>query len=462
MIERDRYLAALRAWWWVPVLGVLATGLISYTVTSRLPRLYEARATLLVDFASVQAAPTYNDALLSQQLVKTYAQMIVQPIVLEQVGARLQLDIGADELERIVSAEPVRETQLFTVTVQARQPELARDVANAVADSFISQQALRPSHNAAGGAISVVQPARLPVQPVQPRVAVDVALAVSIGLLLLLGLVYLLAWVDDTVKSVPDAEQAVDAPVLGIIPKLSSHSSTSRTRSIEAYRLLRTALDFASAGQPLRTIAITSPGRGEGKSTVVANLANVLAQTGAHVIAVDADLRQPGLHRQFGIANERGLTNLLEDAVGAGPSPQEYIRELQRGDNLRVLTAGPSSAASTELLRSFRFNQILEQLHSECDVILLDCPPALAVADTLVIAKLADATLLVMAAMATRSAAARRASAALMRSGIRLLGVVLNRAQLEDDNAYAPPTRSPAAAPQQAGEVTGQATRRER
>jgi capsular exopolysaccharide synthesis family protein len=460
MIDRDRYLAALRGWWWLLFVGPLAAGIVSYTVVSRLPRVYEARTMLLVDFATAQTAPTYNDALLSQQLVKTYSQMIVQPIVLEQVGPSLQLDMSVDELERFVAAQPVRDTQLIAVTAQAQRPEVARDVANAVADTFIAQQAHRVAPNGTAGPISVAQPARLPVQPIQPRPVLDVVFAVAIVLILMLGLVYVLALVDDTVKSLSDAERVTDAPALMVIPRLPKRSSTSRTASLDAYRLLRTALDFASAQQPLRTIAITSPGTTEGKSTVVANLAAAMAHAGARVVAVDADLRQPGLHRQFGVKNDRGLTNLLEDSAGVGPSATDYCREVQVM-NLWILTAGPASTASTELLRSVRFTRVLEQLSSGFDVIVIDCSSTLAMADALIVANRADATLLVLRAMATRAAAASRASVALSASGARLLGVVLNDAEVELDRHPSEPTPLPAVAPNRPAAVTGRLGARE-
>jgi polysaccharide biosynthesis transport protein len=461
MIDRGRYLAALRSWWWLLFVGPLAAGLVSYAVAGRLPRVYEARTMLLVDFVTTQTAPTYNDALLSQQLVKTYAQMIVQPIVLEQVGPRLQLDLDVDELEHFVSAQPVRDTQLIAVTAQAQRPELARDVANVVADTFIAQQAYRVAPNGTAGPISVAQPARLPVQPIQPRPVVAVAFAVAIVLIVMLGVVYVLALVDDTVKSLSDAERVTGAPALTAIPRLSKRSSTSSTASLDAYRLLRTALDFASAKRPLRTIAITSPGTAEGKSTVVANLATAMAHAGARVVAIDADLRQPGLHRQFSVRNDRGLTNLLEDSVGAGPSATDYCREVQI-KNLWILTAGPASTASTELLQSFRFTRVLEQLSSGFDVIIVDCSSTLTMADALIVANLADATLLVLGAMVTRSAAASRASVALSTSGARLLGVVLNDAEVEHDRHPPEPTPLPAVAPTRPAEATGQLGARER
>jgi polysaccharide biosynthesis transport protein len=458
-MDARRYLAALRYWWWLPVVGVLAASAISYAVARQMPRVYEARTTVLVNVSPPQAAPTYNDALLSQQLVKTYTQMVVQPVVLEQVGPELGLDLGVDELERLVSAQPIRDTQLFTVTAQALQPEVARDVANTVAAVFIAQQEMRSSQGAVSSPISVIQWARLPTAPVEPKTAIDVAVAAVAGLLLSLGLVYPLAWADDTIKAVAEAERATGAPTLGLIPQVSPASRSGRALSIEAYRLLRTALDFASARQPLGALVVTSPGHGEGKSTVVANLAAAMAQAGACVVAVDADVRKPSLHHQFGLRNEHGLTDLLQhDAL-----PREGLLAqccAVEDPNLRVLTAGQPTDAATELLQSPRFGQLLEQLRREADVVILDSPPTLAVADALVVSRQADATLLVLAANATRSAAARRAGVALSRSGARLLGVVLNRAQVERDLSYALPGPDDEAAPRM-GVAAGRAPGRD-
>jgi capsular exopolysaccharide synthesis family protein len=437
VIDSRRYLAALRQWFWLPLVGVLAAAPISYAVAQQLPRVYEARATLLVNFTAPQAAPTYNDALLSQQLVKTYTQMVIQPIVLEQVGPRLGLNLGVEPLERLVSAQPVRDTQLFAVTARSLEPDLARDVANAVADIFIAQQNQRFSQNAASSAISVIQPARLPLDPVEPKVMVDVAFASILVLLLMLGLVYLLARVDDTIKTAADAERAAGLPTLGVVPEVPANHRSGRVTPVEAFRLLRTALDFASARQPVRTLLVTSAGTGEGKSFVAASLAVAVARTGRRVIAVDADLRTPSLHRQFALPNDRGLAILLEHegTPEGGLAPQ-----LSDGPEptLRILTAGPGAKGATELLQSPQFARLLEHLYREADLIVLDSPPTLAVADALVLAGQADAALLVVAANATQAAAARRACEALAQSGTRLLGIVLNWARGDQDDVYAP------------------------
>ncbi|MBV9172735.1 MAG: polysaccharide biosynthesis tyrosine autokinase [Chloroflexi bacterium] len=430
-MSSGRYLAAFRHWWWLPILTVVVAAGISYAVAQRLPRVYEAHATLLVNFTPPQAPPTYNDALLSQQLVKTYTQMVVQPVVLEQVGPVLGRALTAEDLEPVVAAQPVRDTQLFTISAQALEPDLARDVANTVANVFIAQQDERLSQNAVSSAISVVQPARLPVAPTEPRVGVDVAFASLIGLLVGLGLVYLLAWLDDTLKNVAEVERASDAPVLGVIPHVSNRSSSSRARSTEAYRLVRTALDFATAGQPVRTLLVTSPGSAEGKSSVVANLSVATAQAGARVVVVDADLRKPALHRYFGLTNEYGVTDLLQPGRLSN-DVEDHCRGAEPS-NLRVLTAGPASTGATELLQSKEFAQLLENLMQRADVVILDSPPVLAVADALVLAGQTDATLLVVKATRTRSVALRRASVAFTRSGTRLLGVVLNDAPSETE-----------------------------
>jgi polysaccharide biosynthesis transport protein len=426
-IDSRRYFATLRRWWWLPFAGMLLAAAISYAVIKQLPHMYEGRATLLVDFTSFPAGPNYNDALLSQQLVKTYAQMAVQPVILEQIGPRLGVDMTAEQLAPRVSAQPVRDTQLFVITARASEPDLARNIANTIAETFIAEQDRRLADNHASGATSVIQPARLPLDSVEPKTSAYVSVSAGGAFLLMLGLVYLLAWFDDTVKGASDAERAAGLPTLGVIPEERRGSNRAPAPAIEAYRLLRTAVDFACARRPVRTLLMTSAGRGEGKTTITANLGAAMARAGVRVILVDADLRSPALHKRFGLANDRGLSMLLEDVAEREEALDVHIRTTAT-PNLRVLTAGPLPAAPTELLQLDDFRLLLNQLRQQADVIMVDSPPALAVADALVVARQADAALLVVAAHSTRVAAVRRLRARVAQSGTRLLGTVVNRA----------------------------------
>jgi non-specific protein-tyrosine kinase len=198
------------------------------------------------------------------------------------------------------------------------------------------------------------------------------------------------------------------------------------TPEAEAYRLLRTNLDFTRVESPWKTLLVASAGPGEGKSTTVANLALALAQTGRKVVAVDADLRKPALHRIFQLDNQRGLTNLLLGWGEADTSLEHHLAP-GPGENLLVLTSGPLPPNPAELLQGQQFARVLEALRRSADLIVLDSPPTLAVADALLLAQRTDATLLVVDTGRTRADSVRQAVVALRQSGTRLLGAVLNK-----------------------------------
>jgi succinoglycan biosynthesis transport protein ExoP len=446
-VETARYLDTLRRWWWLPLLAMLAAIAISYGVVRELPRIYVAQATLLVNVSSPRTTPSYNDALLSQQLVKTYMQMVVQPVVLEQAARNIGVPASGEELKRSVTALPVRDTQLFMISARSVDAATARDLANEVAAVFTRLPQVQLATDDAR-AVSIIQPALLPQEAAEPRLLVYVAGAAVLAVLLALALVYLLARSDDTIKTASDVERLADLPTLGVIPEVRgtfrarqslaeqgplqtaasfAASAANVIPYVEAYRLLRTAVCFRSASRPVRTMLVTSPGPGEGKSSVAANLAVSFALAGERVIVVDADVRKPSLHKQFKIDNERGLAQLL----ASDPSSPNWLgMHLRDGmiPNLRVLTSGPVSPAAAETL-SARFSAILDELARQgTDLIIVDSPPVLAVADALLLAQKTEGTLIVVQANSTRLQAVRRARNALAQSGTQLLGTVINRA----------------------------------
>lgn len=426
-VSARHYLRSLRRWWWLPLVGTLLSTLISFTVARQLPPVYEAGTTLLVNYSAPGTPLTYNDALLSQQLVKTYAEMAIQPVVLDQVRSDLALDTPVDRLAHQLSVSPVQNTQLFSISARAADPMTARDIADDTARVFMLQQQQLFPDSATSSAIRVVQPALLPVTPVEPRVLVYVVMSALLVLLLTLGAVYQLARMDDTFVLPDEAERLSSLTTLAVIPDLQ-HPAADCPSSVEAYRVLRTAIHFAAAGQRVRTLLVTSPGRGEGKSTVAANLAMAFARVGERVVIVDADLRRPSLHERFGLSNDQGLASLLTRAAATGSIETGF--ELRQGPlgNLQVLTAGPPVSGAMELLHS-RFSAILGQLARQADVVVVDSPPVLPLADALVLAEYVDAAVLVIQADATRQTAVRQASGALAQSGTRVLGTILNRAR---------------------------------
>jgi protein-tyrosine kinase len=195
--------------------------------------------------------------------------------------------------------------------------------------------------------------------------------------------------------------------------------------SAEAYRSLAANLQFAYADRQLQSIGITSTAEGEGKSTTVANLAVALAQSGRRVVVIDADLRRPGQHALFGVGRERGLTDVLLREEAQLPLQNTSV------PGVRVLASGTSSGNPLEALGSRRFDQALALARAEADFVLVDTPPAGALADVAVIAPRLDGVLLVVSAGRTKRDLARRAREQLERVNANILGVVLTDARVD-------------------------------
>ncbi|HLQ31612.1 MAG TPA: CpsD/CapB family tyrosine-protein kinase [Chloroflexota bacterium] len=207
-----------------------------------------------------------------------------------------------------------------------------------------------------------------------------------------------------------------------------------RSAVAEAFRTLRTNIQFKSLDNPVRTILVTSSAAEEGKSTVVANLAVSLAQTGAAVIAVDCDLRNPGLHRIFGLPNERGLTSLM---LTPDSGLREYLQRSEAG-GVDVLTSGPLPPNPAELLGSKRMESLVRELRDMADYVVFDTPPVLAVTDAAVLATKVDGAILVLSAGRARRDAAKKAKRTLEELSGHFLGVVVNnvRADRESQSGY--------------------------
>jgi non-specific protein-tyrosine kinase len=207
-----------------------------------------------------------------------------------------------------------------------------------------------------------------------------------------------------------------------------------RSPHAEAYRTLRTNIQFSSVERPLRTLLVTSAGPDEGKSTTVANLAVVLAQADAKVIVVDGDLRRPAQHEIFNLRNTAGLTNLFLPAAGGGAPAQAApdLPLLQTAiPNLWLLPSGPLPPNPAELLGSKRMDAILERIAARADIVILDSPPVVAVTDAAVLSAKVDGVLLVVGAGTVKRDLARKAKAQLETVNARVLGMVVNNVPYE-------------------------------
>ena len=199
-----------------------------------------------------------------------------------------------------------------------------------------------------------------------------------------------------------------------------------RSPASEAYRTLRTNLEFSSLDHPLRSLLVTSPGANADKSVTLANLAVIMAEGGRRVILVDADLRRPALHEIFGLDNERGLSTLFNDGGGL-----EIPLQDSGVTGLRLLTSGPLPQNPSIMLGSSRMEEIIARLTEMADLVLFDAPPVIAVTDAALLAARVDGTLLVVRAGGTLREHVEQAKALLEKVNAHLVGAVLTNASLD-------------------------------
>lgn len=292
--------------------------------------------------------------------------------------------------------------------------------------------------------IFVIAAAKVPVRKAKPKRLQAIALAIILGPMLGIGLAFFLQYLDTTIKTRDDAEQATGLPVVGYVPALREElnggdgvSSSERSgydmlalerpRSAlaEAFRSLRTALSFSVGTQGVRSILVTSASPLEGKSLVSINLAVTFAQAGKRVLLVDSDLRKPRIHKTFGLSPTVGLSNLLssEDPMRLG----EVVQQTDLA-NLYVLTSGPRPPNPAELLATERMRGLIREMEEMFDRVIFDTPPVVNVTDAPILMHFVGGGLVVIRGFTTQRELAQRASELLLATQGRMLGVILNNA----------------------------------
>lgn len=290
--------------------------------------------------------------------------------------------------------------------------------------------------------VELVTPAARPTSPSSPGPVQDSLLGLAAGLLLGLAAAFLSNNLNDTLTSKDTVERLSGTPVLTMVPLVASWKKHDRVLVVsrseptspaaEAYRSLRTSLQFARQERELRTIVVTSPSASEGKTTTLANLGTVFAQAGERVALVSCDLRRPRVGKFFGLEERSGLTTVL-----LGEQTLDQVLQPASGQkNLWVLGAGALPHNPAELLNSPAARQVIAALRDRFDLVLIDTPPVVPVTDAVVLSTIADATLLVVAAGQTKGGDLHRAAEKLAQVNVSTVGVVLNEVTKQAGYSY--------------------------
>jgi len=479
------YLTVLRRWkWWVISFAILGLG-AGLGLSLREAKQYSATAQILVQSSnqSVNLGSTTEPVTTTD--VQTDLQLATSAPVIKAVTAKL----GSAPA---ISISEVAQTNVIALTAVSTEPARAALIANTYAQAFVTQtrnvalsnltaaqaqlqsqvnslakqiRQLQDNPNAtaqvtalvnqeavlkeqvaqlqingaaATSGVEFVTPAQVPAGPSSPKPVQDALLGLAAGLMLGLGGAFLRNSLDDTLASKEAAEQAAGAPVLAMIPMVNSWKRRKRaivaastdptSPAAEAYRSLRTSVQFARQAHEFRALLVTSPAAAEGKTSTLANLGAVFAQAGERVVLVSCDLRRPRLGQFFGIDEKQGMTSVL---LGQ-QTLQQALQQVPGYDGLWVLGAGPIPPNPAELLQGPRTRQIFATLRENFDLVLVDSPPVLPVTDAMILAGCADTTLIVAAAGQTRRAQLHRTAERFAQAKAPVAGIVLNEVSKED------------------------------
>lgn len=346
---------------------------------------------------------------------------------LNTVGDQIELiETNINTLASSGELSPAQQADLSRLETQLKEQQTVYN------NIFNDLQGLRVKSATESNKVLIVEPATPNDSPIRPRTFTNTLLAAAVGGMLALGVIFLIDYLDDTIKTPDQVTQDTGLSAIGVISfikgdepsdRLITHT-TPRAPTSEAYRVLRTNLEFSSIDDKLRSVLVTSPSPGEGKSTTAANLGTVVAQAGNRVVIVDADLRRPSQHKVFQVPNNQGLTTALLDSE----TPISYHIQQTKVPGLRIMTSGPLPPNPSELLRSHRMQQILAELNDEADFVIVDTPPTLTVADASILAPRVGGGVIVLKIASTRRDALIQAQESLHKTGAHVLGVVMNHA----------------------------------
>lgn len=436
------YIKVLRNRWLLiagtTVLALL--GAIGATLVAT-PR-YESSTQL---FVSTQGGSDSTDLAqgnsFSQQRVKSYAEIASTPAVLGPVIDELGLATTPAQLARSVTADAPLDTVLINIAVRDDSAAQAQRIAAAVGNQFaltiVSLEQPLTGERAAVRA-TVVKASTVPGAPVTPRVPLNLALGLLVGLALGVGLAILRTVLDTSVRSEEDVRQVTGAAVLGgiafdpdaerrpLIVQADPHGARA-----EAFRQLRTNLQFVELTAGSRSIVFTSSVPGEGKSTTTANLALTLAAAGSSVALVEADLRRPKVADYLGLEGAVGLTDVL-----IGRARLDDVLQPWGEGVMQVLACGTIPPNPSELLGSEPMRRVLEDLGRRFDHVLVDAPPLLPVTDAAILSRLVGGVVVIVGSKRVHRDALRRALASLASVDARVLGTVVNRLPTKGPDSY--------------------------
>lgn len=427
-----------------PILeAVIARLELAETPESLKPKI---NANPMKDTQLIRLSVVYNDPAKAALIANTIAEVFIanvkalleNPYTTRLTAMQAQMDDLSVQIEQLQS-----EIEALTTNKGQIETELVR-LGTQLADQRNEQQTLQKDNRElalvaadAAQVVSITEPAQVPEQSSASPGMILIFIAAAAGGALAFGFAFVVEFFNDTIRATEDVNQALGLPLIGTIGRFSKEQtakslvvSPELTPDAEMFRVAAANLRFAGLDKPLRTILVTSPNSQDGKSVVAANLAAALALNELCVAVVDADLRRPNLHKIFGLEQGQGLTDaLLEKSLDG------KLKRVETA-NVLVLTSGDTPTNPHEIIGSSSLRDLLEELKKLTDMVVIDTPPVLPVADAALLASYVDGVLIVARANHTTKRAALETVDGLRKVGARILGVVLNASPRSQTGYY--------------------------
>jgi capsular exopolysaccharide synthesis family protein len=438
----QEFLHVLRARWLTVSIGVAVVVVGVAAVTLLTTPLYKASTRLFVSTSSSGAASEiYQGTLSSQQRVLSYTKLLMGRSLAQRTVDKLHLDMSADQLRAKVTASAAPNTVLIDVSVVDASPALARNIADALSDEFVvmARELETPEETGRPDARVVVeQHASLPTSPVIPRTKRNLAVGAALGLMLGIGLAVLRDRFDNSVKNRQILEEITDAGLVANVPydrhrqkQPAITFADDRSGAAEAFRELRTNLQFLEVDDPPRVLLVTSALPCEGKSTTAINLALVLAEAEHNVVLVDGDVRRPKLDKYLNLIGSVGFSTVL-----TGRASLHEALQKSRFRGLTVLTSGAVPPNPSELLGSMAAQKVLNELRAGFDFVIVDSSPLLAATDAAILSADCDGVLLIARFAETKRDQLAHAVGNLKNVVARILGSIFTMMPARSDESY--------------------------
>ena len=430
-MELKDYWLTIRRRWRLVALAVVVSTMAAGLLTLQATPLYQSSTRLFVATPTSDTGEAASGGQFATSRVLSYVDQVTLRTLATTVANELGGEIDPDVLVNSVSASVVPQTVNILITVEHPDPVIARDIAQAYAEALKSQVADIESPGDGGAApirVTIVDNASINDTPVSPNATRNYALGLVLGLLLGIGIAVLRELLDTTISSTEDVNGVTPTPILGhinsdpaAVKKDQVLALSEATPWAEAFRVLRTNMQYVEVDQDHRVFVVSSALPGEGKSTTSANLAITLAMAGESVALVECDLRRPTMAKRFGIDDAVGTTSVL-----IGKIELDDALQVQRDSGVSVLTCGPRPPNPSELLQSHAMELLVKDLRSRFDVVILDAPPLLPVTDAALLAARADGLLTVVRHGKTTRDQLQHALERVDSVGGKCLGVVIN------------------------------------